>query len=156
MSFLGSGRQVDIYYYSYYIYLSFSAFYLSGWLYRQFKAKSFSADFVHTVHSLLHQHAVVIAISLCALCFVGCFSNSLPRPTSIQTAKAIWDGSLKQYDLEYEKIVEQLTSGGKEVIVRDIQTVPPFLSEFDLSNDESYWVNQQIADYYHLDSVRSD
>ena len=155
MSSLGSGRQIDIYYYSYCLLLCFSVVYLCGWAYQllmQENRESVQSAF-SVIGRCLYRYLITVSVLLFAVWCMGCYSSLLSM-TSLQTLKAAKDGVLTEYDREYEEIVSTLTSGERDVEPNDIETVPPFLTSFDLSDDENYWVNRQMADYYGLESIK--
>lgn len=93
---------------------------------------------------------------IAALVLAGSFSAALPKPTSLVTASFILDGSVRQYDIEYKEILAKLTSGEKNVKIKELQTVPPFFTVLTISEDENFWVNQCMADYFDLESLKLD
>lgn len=157
MSNVGSGRQIDIYYYSYGLLVAFSVFYLCGWTYQRLVEQDGSEAPRRTIGlaGLIHQHLGIISIVLCLFFAVGCYAPGLLKMTSAQTAKAIVDGSLVQYDREYREMLRKLDSGSGDIMVEDIRTVPPFLSNLGLSEDTDYWINKAVARYFEVDSVKA-
>ena len=155
MSNIGDGRQIDIYYYSYYLLMAFSVFYICGWAYRRLVQDNKNEGALKRLRigSLIDRHIWTISIILCIIWGAGCLSSGLLRMTSAQTAKAIVDGSLIQYDQEYRAVFEKLDTGTGDIEITDIKTVPPFLSDLDLSVDSEYWTNKALAQYFGVDSV---
>ena len=156
MSNLGSGRQIDIYYYSYYLLIAFSFFYLCGWLYQrmiELNEQSASSRYLG-FEVLVRKHIWAITIILCVIMGANSYEQGLLNMTSFQTTKAIMDGTLIKYNQEYNAIEDQLESGVDILELSDIETVPPFFSNLGLSEDPEFWINKAIARYYGIESIQ--
>lgn len=157
MSNIGAGRQIDTYYYSYYLLLAFSVFYLCGWIYRRLIEQNRVGGVIPSLglSALIHHYAWAIAIVLCVIWAAGCIAPGVLKMTGAQTTKAILDGTLTQYDQEYHTIIDQLDGAAGGVEVEDIRTVPPFLSNLGLTENAECWTNRAIAEYYGVDYVKT-
>ena len=144
---------MDIYYYSYYLLLAFCAFYTTGWASQRLRVFAESANH-RELGKLLYQHLEVIILALAIVWSFGCYRWGIPRMTTYITSEAILDGSLRQYDSEYSAIIQVLESGASEIEIKDIETVPPFFSNFEFSEDASYWTNSVVAEYFGVDSIK--
>lgn len=83
---------------------------------------------------------------------IGCVQYRKNLPTSLDTALAIRNGTVQQYDEEYKKAIEQIKSGNSEI--EEIKTAPAFLGKLGIekdSEDKNFWVNKAISRYYHVD-----
>ena len=143
MSSLGSGRQINIYYYAYYFLFLFVIFYLCGWISRK-SAFTISPEKIVTPVS-----SVCSILIILVLFGAGCFEYSYHNLTSVDTALAVISGTVYEYDSEYEAALEAITSG--ETYVKDIETVPDFFGALDISSEDGYWVNKRIAEYFDID-----
>ena len=143
MSSTGSGRQTNIYYYSYYLLILFALFYLCGWV---AKSKAVRIDPKKIVTPASVTGCILVLVVLFGM---GCFEHSYHNLTSVDTALAVLDGSVYEYDAEYEEAIEQIKSG--ETYVEDIETVPDFFGALGISDEDDYWVNRHLAQYYDVD-----
>ena len=157
MSSIGSGRQVNIYYYSYYLLISFSVFYLCGWLHQRLTGNTDEAVVSSRpgLDLLIRKNLWAITIVLCIIMGANAYEHGLLQLTSFQTTKAALDGTLAEYDKEYYAIEEKLNAGSGNLVIEDIKTVPPFFSDLDLSEDPEYWTNKAIAMYYEVESIKT-
>ena len=143
MSSIGSGRQINIYYYSYYLLILFSLFYLCGWV---VKSRALRIDPKKMVTPASVTGCVFVLVILFGM---GCFEHSYHNLTSVDTALAIMDGSVYEYDAEYEEAIEKISSG--ETYVEDIETVPDFFGALGISDEDDYWVNRHLAEFFDVD-----
>jgi len=156
MSSIGSGRQINIYYYSYYLLITFFVFYLCGWIYRSLQEQNTKDNNSKTLGmgKFVYKHVLMISIVLCIIWGTGCLDFPLVNMASAQILSSIIDGTLVQYDQEYKSIVDTLKSQSGDIELEDIQTVPPFLSNLGLSKDAGYWTNKAVARYFEVGSIK--
>lgn len=157
MSNIGSGRQVDIYYYSYYLLIAFTVFYLYGWAYHRLIEQSEKTNSRGSfgIRTLVYRHLFVVSIALCIIWGVGCFAFSIHKMTSAQTTLSILDGTLAQYDAEYRRIISTLESESGDIEIEDIKTVPSYLPNLELSEDARNWQNCEISRYFGVESIKT-
>lgn len=142
MGSVGAGRQRNIYYYSYYLLVIFNIFYICGW-------------FSHNINfeKVFFTKYKLLFVVITGLFFtIGCVQYRKNLPTSLDTALAIRNGTVQQYDEEYKKAIEQIKSGNSEI--EEIKTAPAFLGKLGIekdSEDKNFWVNKAISRYYHVD-----
>lgn len=141
MSSVGSGRQENIYYYSYYLLIIFDIFYLSGWI---SKSKLLSFDY----KALNNKNIISFILVLLVLFSAGCLEYGVKKMTSIQTSLSIVNGSLLEYDKEYKESIENIKSGKKAV--KEIENAPEFLGKLGISEDSNYWINKRLSQYYNV------
>ena len=144
ISSIGSGRQIDIYHDSYYMFAAFNIFYLAGWVNRK---KLIHIDTLRIRQS--HFICGWILIIFMVLC--GCLNYGLEKITFFDTLYALQNNEPQRYHAEYTEIVNELNQG--HTAVPDIDTVPDFFSPFCISEDPQFWVNLQMADYFNLPQV---
>ena len=144
MGYIGEGRQVNIFYYSYYLLASFNIFYVCGWINHKgiLKNKFENAKSKIVVGSLI--------ISGC-LALGGCFIYGINNITSIEIIKALSEGTPQQYSAEYDERISSIKSG--QTAITEIKTVPDFFEPFCIETDSKYWVNVQMAEYFGVDEI---
>lgn len=144
MNSVGSGRQVNIYYYSYYIFMSFNIFYIIGWINQKdivrIRTKNIQNSF--SVCTLL----LIIGVFLC-----GCLNYGLHNITFVDTLLALKNSTPQTYSAEYLDRISQIKNGN--TTISDIKTVPDFFSPLCIEEDSDFWINKQIARYYDVDKV---
>lgn len=144
MSSVGSGRQVNIYYYSYYVFMSFNIFYIIGWINQKdivrIRTKNIQKSF--SVCTLL----LIIGVFLC-----GCLNYGLHNITFVDTLLALKNSTPQTYSAEYLDRISQIKNGN--TTISDIKTVPDFFSPLCIEEDSDFWINKQIARYYDVDKV---
>lgn len=144
MSSVGSGRQINIYYYSYYILMFFNIFYIIGWINQKdivrIRAKNIQKSF--SVCTLL----LIIGVFLC-----GCLNYGLHNITFVDTLLALKNSTPQTYSAEYLDRISQIKNGN--TTISDIKTVPDFFSPLCIEEDSDFWINKQIARYYDVDKV---
>lgn len=144
MNSVGSGRQVNIYYYSYYIFMSFNIFYIIGWINQKdivrIRTKNIQKSF--SVCTLL----LIIGVFLC-----GCLNYGLHNITFVDTLLALKNSTPQTYSAEYLDRISLIKNGN--TTISDIKTVPDFFSPLCIEEDSDFWINKQIARYYDVDKV---
>ena len=144
MSSVGSERQINIYYYSYYIFMSFNIFYIIGWINQKdivrIRTKNIQKSF--SVCTLL----LIIGVFLC-----GCLNYGLHNITFVDTLLALKNSTPQTYSAEYLDRISQIKNGN--TTISDIKTVPDFFSPLCIEEDSDFWINKQIARYYDVDKV---
>ena len=144
MSSVGSGRQVNIYYYSYYLLLSFNIFYFCGWLNRKSIVKFYT-------QSIKNSYILCSCIIIICVFIGGCFNFGVQNITFVDTSLAIIKGIPQTYHSEYLDRIDNIKSG--TTTIADIETVPDFFSKLNINEDSSYWINKQIAQYYNVEKI---
>ena len=142
MNSVGSGRQVNIYYYySYYIFMSFNIFYIIGWINQKdivrIRTKNIQKSF--SVCTLL----LTIGVFLC-----GCLNYGLHNITFVDTLLALKNSTPQTYSAEYLDRISQIKNGN--ATISDIKTVPDFFSPLCIEEGSDFWINKQIARYYDV------
>lgn len=144
MNSVGSGRQINIYYYSYYIFMSFNIFCIIGWINQKdivrIRTKNIQKSF--SVCTLL----LIIGVFLC-----GCLNYGLHNITFVDTLLALKNSTPQTYSAEYLDRISQIKNGN--TTISDIKTVPDFFSPLCIEEDSDFWINKQIARYYDVDKV---
>lgn len=156
MSNIGSGRQINIYYYSYYLLITFSFFYLTGWIYQRISDLNGTAPSskISGLGEIIQKKVWIIALIFCIILCANSYHFGILKMTTFQATKAILSGSLVEYDEQYESLVDNLKSGEGLVEVRDVETVPPFFSNLQLSEDPDFWTNKAIARYFGIEGIK--
>ncbi|MCR5328733.1 MAG: DUF6056 family protein [Saccharofermentans sp.] len=144
MGYIGEGRQVNIFYYSYYLLVSFDIFYVCGWISKKGLLKNMSVN----VKSKIALASLIV--SGC-LALGGCLIYGLNNITSIEITKALAEGIPQKYSAEYDERIASIKSGN--TAISDIETIPDFFEKFCIESDSKYWVNVQMAEYFGVDEI---
>ena len=160
MSNLGAGRQIDIYYFSYYLLIAFTVFYLCGWIYHRLIEQSGirNSHVTFGISALVYRHLFIVSIILFILwgaACVGYFKYSIQDMTSVQTTLSILDGTLVKYDDEYKRIMNTLESESGDIEIEDIKSVPSYLTNLGLSEDTGYWRNEAVSIFFGVKSIKA-
>lgn len=145
MSSIGSGRQINIYYYSYYLFMLFDIFYICGWLNHRSIIK-------FEIGNNFNKNTAIITLLCLLIVFIaGSFPHSIKQLTSIDTGLSIINGNVKLYDNQYKKIIKDINNG--KTSINDIDANVDFLNNFGITSDSSYWVNKQIQNYFNTNNI---
>ena len=147
MNNIGSGRQINIYYYSYHLLITFILFYISGWLNKRnlMSINSKEVKRSHIAGALL----LIICVFLC-----GCMSYRLHNVSFIDTTISLKNNIPQTYSSEYMDAISEIKSGKHEV--HDIQTVPDYFLPLNIKKTPDFWINQAIARYYNVGYITLD
>lgn len=147
---IGAGRQQNIYYYTYLIFLSAECWLVVNCLkslVREEKWKSVRRCLLLADAGLLAAMAIFTAVKF-----------DFGQTTSGRAAAALQDGSLTAYAAAYNIMLEQLVQAqgsGADVVVGRIPSTPEIFETLQLEEDANGWVNMAIARYYGLSSIRT-
>ncbi len=144
MGHVGGGRQVNIYYYSYYLVSVINLFYICGWINKQ----GFFSIHEKKLKPVLYRYIIIAVLIVFS---IGCWGHGVKNMTSFDTSIALLDGTAKEYSKEYFETIAEVKRG--ESVVSEIETVPDFFLDFGLGTSPDYWVNRQISTYYHNDGI---
>lgn len=144
MSSVGSGRQINIYYYSYYLFVTFNIFYFCGWINhkRIIKVKTGNIKKSYVLCGFLMLMCVFIG---------GCLNYGIHNITFVDTLLALKNGTPQTYSIEYMERIDEIKKGN--TTISDVKTVPDFFAPFNIEEDSSFWINKQIACYYDVDKI---
>ena len=145
---LGSGRQINVYYYSYYILMMFIIFYVCGWLNNRYRG----ILGIEQLKDLIYTNLWPILITLMFVWGIGCFSHHITNMTSVQTVMAIADKSVMQYDQEYNDILEQIYDGKDGVTVKNISVTPRFFGGLKLGKNNEFF-EEKMAEYFEISYI---
>ncbi len=144
MSSVGSGRQINIYYYSYYLLVTFNIVYLCGWINRNgtiaIKREKISAG-----------NLITGSLVICGVFVAGCLNNGLRSISFVDTIVELKKGTPQAYSIEYEERMSEIESGN--TTIEEINTIPDFFAPLGIEEEPDFWVNKQMAKYYCVDSI---
>ncbi len=144
ISSIGSGRQVNIYYYSYYLFISFNIFYFCGWLNKKRIIK------VRT-DNIKKSYVLCGLLMLICMFIGGCINYRLKNLTFVDTMLALKNGTPQMYSMEYKERIEEIKSG--KTMISDVKTIPDFFAPLNIKEDPDYWTNRGIAKYYNVENI---
>ena len=149
MSNIGAGRQVNIYYYSYYIFWVFNIFYACGWFLGKYP--TLINDF--QLADLSGHFRMQTVLALMIVFVLGSFSYGFWNMTTFKALSAVESGMAEQYDKEYDAIVDVLESEADVVEIPEVSTTNDFLKKLNLSQNPKASVNSGLAEYYGKSEV---
>ncbi len=147
---IGAGRQQNIYYYTYLLFLSAECWLVVNCLrsiVREEKWKSIRRCLLLADAGLLAGIAIFTAVKF-----------DFGQTTSGRAAAALQDGSLTAYAAAYDTMLEQLEQAqrsGADVVVNRIPSTSEIFEALQLEEDANGWVNVAMARYYGLGSIRT-
>lgn len=140
MGSVGSDRQVNIYYYTYYLFMLFNIFYFSGWA---AKRNILNID-IETLFKAKYAlpSCVILVLFFISSCEIGFYSLN-----SGTVWRAISSGEVWQYEWEYMETINRVQNG--EEIIADVSTCPAgVFYKIGLKNG---WVADTVAAYYDVE-----
>lgn len=150
LSKVGGGRQINIYYYSFYWMILVQIFYVFGWINQKMGSKMI----INSKTKLELSKYYIIPIVLSFLLFgIGCVGQ-INEMTTVETSFSILSRESENYDKAYNKIIDELEKPCDICYVDDSSLKSNIYPELQLSNDEKYcWTNEQLAEYFHHKKV---
>lgn len=140
MGAIGAGRLVNVIYYAFILIVFVDVFYVCGWLDRKFAFKEFSwnLNWILTVF--------VLSFGMVA----GCYQDS----AGYLAWRSVASGEALAYSLEADARYNlYVNSKGQDVEVTSFRFYPQLLYYEDITEDADDWRNQQVREYYELNSV---
>lgn len=149
MSNIGAGRQINIYYYSYYVFWVFNIFYACGWFLQKYP--TLINDF--QLADLSGNFRMQTVLAMLIIFILGSFSYGFFNMTTLKALSAVETGMAQQYDREYDAIVEILEAEGDVAEIPEVETTNDFLKKLNLSQNPNASVNSGLAEYYGKQQV---
>ena len=152
MSNAGAGRQIDIYYYAYYLLILYLTWEVLLLLHggRQEREKG---------ENPAYGAGIIFYLLICAgIWMMEAVHGGIGSTTSGVAMKAYLSGEVQQYKRQFDAVdaaLEQAEKTGEtEVVLPSLPAVPGCFEYFDISRDDpGYWSNMAIARYYGLKAV---
>lgn len=152
MGFAGAGREIDVYYDSYYLLVIFCIFYLCGWMNRNFP-QNVPAD---TARKMIHDRFASASLACLVLFLAGCCGLGVHGMTSFDTAAAIRAKTVNRYDAEYCADLQKLETEKDVCRISELRTLPDFFKPLKLQSSPDFWVNQELERYFKIRQVVKD
>lgn len=147
-SFAGAERQIDMYYYSYYMMVALCLTCIITWTSSLTMVKRIAPQFICIILAL----TTVASFGIMAL-------EVKEKRFSNTNAKIIWtdikSGNAAAWDLQYKEKINEIIAADKECYIEEIDAESNVLPRtgMGISEDPSYWVNDFMAKYYGKDKV---
>lgn len=150
MSTYGSGRQVDIYYYSYYLFALGIEYYIAGWIAGNTKAIN-----AEEIIGICKKYPLYLFLTLAILWGVGCCSFGIRSMTTVDTTLAYTGGVLSEYKKQYNEMIETIEKAEPSDIVEVKREAvrPDFFLQNGISEDADNWINQGMAGYFGVRGI---
>lgn len=137
----GDTRQIDYYYYGYYILMICCLIYLEGWFIRKFEDKIVLSNIL----PMLIAGAIIIVI--------GVFVNDYHNLNAYKTLEDITSGNAEKWLQEYNAAIDILESDEDVVYLHEINEKTNSLDDLYLNEDPEHWINKGLANYYNKKQV---
>lgn len=140
MGEIGAGRLENVIYFAF-IWITFlNVFYICGWIEGKISIERFQSDV---------WWKVTVTVLLIGM-IIGCSRDS----AGFLAWKSVKSGEALAYSLEADARYNlYIQSAGKNVEVSSYSFYPSLIFYGDITEDPQYWANQQIKEYYGLESV---
>lgn len=149
MSNQGGLRQINMYYYAYYLWLAVSVLYLEGWIVSKIKEGG-----AFTKIAKFRYICIFVALVMIAS---GTVIYGLKSTAFFTTFLDLKSGRAQRYDAEYKRIVALIEQSGPEDVVytSDINEWPNSFYRLGLENrgDVGYWVNSDMAKWFGVGAI---
>lgn len=144
LGFDGPARMMNVYYYSYYLFVLINIFYFCGWV----NKRKFITVSVSRIKKSYYAFGLLFILGLFA---VGCLHYRLDVLTFGDTTLALLNGTPQAYSAEYMENVYKIESGNTEIV--EMKTVPDFFATLEIDEDPNFWSNRQMAQYYNVERI---
>lgn len=156
MGFIGSGRQINIYYYSLYWWIFFTLYYWIHWFknYHSTLAEHFSSIPLYSFRAA--------SVLLCVMLLTAGLMNSYDPLSSLQSLSsgsalaAVLDGSAQAYDQAYQERLALLTTPSEICYIpANLPACLPLPKDplASSEDDPQYWRNECLAKFYNHKKV---
>ena len=151
MQSVGGLRQINMYYFSYYLMLASIVFYIEGWVLGKIKDR----DKIERMVLRVEKPAVVISVMIIG---IGTLMYGLRHTAFCTTLLDLKSGRAQRYDAEYKRIVELIESSDGPVYTTDINEWPDTFYRLDLRqvDDIGFWINASMAKYFGVPAIYLD
>ncbi len=143
LSYEGGKRQIDMYYYSYYILLTGCTIYMLGWLLRKSPV---------VIEKIMRHHQVIMSIGLLIIVF-GIVHGGIDNTNAFKTGNDILSGRAAAYVSEYDSIINSINEQGDICHINDIEQWTNSLENFGIQEDPEDWRNKSLAEYYGKEKI---
>ena len=134
----GAERQIDMYYYSFYLFMATATIYIVGWLNGKFHGKT----------AVIGKYSKVIVMVGIVIMALGVVTRGIDSINSYKITGDLVRGRASAYTKEYNNIIEQIKSGDDVVYVPEMTQFTNSFDRLYIEEDPSYWVNNAMATYY--------
>ena len=140
MGAIGAGRLVNVIYFAFVLLAFLNTFYVCGWLDEKFDFGEFQWKMPWTLTVLVLSFGMI----------VGCYGNA----AGYIAWNSVSSGEALAYSLEADARYNlYINSEGQDVEVEAFSFYPQLLYYEDITEDAEDWRNQQVREYFELNSV---
>ncbi len=163
-------RLQNIIYFTSYLFMMFSIYYILGWVQRSFHPMHDRHNLFSLFIEVVNRRRTVFFIATCAVFIIACIgvcrvgqddSGSLRisyLPSSVEATLDILSGKAANYRRETRdrlKVIAQ-AEVGQDLVVPKHRDKMPLISYEDITDDPRDWKNKLMAQYYSLKSIRTE
>jgi len=162
-------RLQNVLYYTAWLLIGFSLYYLMGWAVRRIAAKPEAAHPFDGLMRLFSKRRTAFFVACCLMFFVACVGTCgvteedgkmriTNMPTGVEAALAIVSGKASEYRQETLDRVDRIEKAekGADLVVPRHKDKMPLISYEDITDDPKDWKNVRMAQFYGLGSIRTE
>ncbi len=142
MSYAGAFRQVNMYYYTYYLLITACLIYVEGFAISKLKNKAFSKIAEKRIFG-----AGVLTI------VIGVFIGGVHNLNFLKVSTDILSGDARQYAIEYANVINEIQSQDAICYIEDIHQETNSLAHFDIQTGPDFWINKSLANYFGKEKI---
>ena len=143
MSFAGDERQIDMYYYSFYMLIALGMVCFIAWIKSLIKYESMTNNLKKVLGASVFLFGFVILI-------YGIMNKEISNLNSVKVIDEIVSGRASAYDKEFDEKIQMIENSDEICYVSEIENSSEILPPFGIDSDPDYWVNEAMANYYGL------
>ncbi|NBH82422.1 hypothetical protein D3Z56_05765 [Lachnospiraceae bacterium] len=150
----GAGRLQNIVWYSFIILFFINVFYISGWVMNKVDMK-YKSNEVAFINAKWICFVLTMLMGLYLAKWNGVWSSDWNGAWSAKAVQELKQGEAQRYSKQaFDRYKVLLNSSAQDVIVKDYSDKPETLFSSDISEDVNHWRNQDLRNYFGLNSVR--
>ena len=163
-------RLQNVLYFTAWLLIGFSIYYLMGWYIRRAAAKPDVAHPFASLMGLLSERRTAFFVAACLMFFFACVGacsvgeddaggfRIANMPSGVEAALKIATGRAANYRRETLERLDLIkkAEAGSDLIVPKHRDMMPLISYEDITDNPKDWKNLRMAQYYNLGSIRTE
>lgn len=152
LGYPGDGRLHNLVFFYYVWFITINIFYYLGWL-KQKLSNQFSV-ISNAFINLFKENRIYIVLVLAITAFYSLHLSDYNKISSLSATKSLINGEAQTYDSEMNQRIESYKNDNLKIVeVKDLSVRPYTLFFSDISEDDDYWANNSLEQYYNKTSV---
>ena len=146
MSHGGAERQIDMYYYSFYMLMILCLVCFVTWIASVSKKKWLDSKNFRVM-------AVGVSLFGMIIFIYGVHNIGISETNTYKVMAEIGSGRAAAYEREFNEKIDEIIASDKECYIKDIENSSDILPSFGLNEDPEYWTNNFLALYYGKEKI---